>query len=72
VTHCERTGKITYASAQDAWIMIRARTRKSSRFTHKKRAVEGNAYRCPACGGWHITRQGYAARGRHIPWEVSA
>ena len=66
MTHCERTGKIPYGSAWEAWKVIRVRTSAASRFTHKRRGVPGHVYRCPECRLWHITRAGGHAR-RPLP-----
>lgn len=61
------SGKIAYSSAQAAWRLISRRNSHSARLTHKTRGTSGNAYRCPSCGLWHITKN--EERGRTPPRE---
>jgi len=50
------SGKIPYATVQEAWKMIEARCGREARHTHKRKALIGQAYQCPECRQWHVTR----------------
>ncbi|CDH46990.1 hypothetical protein [Candidatus Contendibacter odensensis] len=49
------SGKISYATAALAWDVIQIRLSQKSRYTHKRKGLEGTAYRCPECRQWHLT-----------------
>lgn len=51
------SGKIKFASGEDARKITRESFKRNSRFKGTPRS-----YRCPECGSWHITANGRTNR----------
>ena len=58
-------GKVPYPNPVTAWRALRALTRKTALFHHKKRHKRCTAYPCEHCHHWHITQQ---RRDRPADW----
>lgn len=53
---CESSGKLSFRTKADA--LVKALRVSASPMG----AYSGGAYRCPACGAWHLTRKTTKAR----------
>lgn len=54
------SGKRSYSSGQQAWSALQRITTRRRR--DHQRTVEQSAYRCPACGAWHLTHHPRSSR----------